>query len=167
MYLVNGQKSVLKKSHQEVWHWNASYDLFSVSIRFFPTVNYSEGLSDYKRCSMTCVIIIIVILALGFIVLFAVLIRKCNERTLALRTRIQSFVVSEPGSVSLEHATEQELEQMDEDGEAILINVKDTNERNSQEPENETKNQRETKEESLTPEVERTSVELNDKGTKD
>lgn len=116
---------------------------------------------------MTCVIIIIVILALGFIVLFAVLIRKCNERTLALRTRIQSFVVSEPGSVSLEHATEQELEQMDEDGEPILINVKDTNERNSQEPENETKNQRETKEESLTPEVEMTSVELNDKGTKD
>lgn len=107
------------------------------------------------------------ILALGFIVLFAVIIRKCNERTLALRTRIQSFVVSEPGSVSLEHATEQELEQMDEDGEPILINVKDTNERNSQEPENETKNQRETKEESLTPEVERTSVELNYKGTKD
>lgn len=103
------------------------------------------------------------ILALGFIVLFAVIIRKCNERTLALRARIQSFVVSEPGSVS----TEQELEQMDEDGEPILINVKDTNERNSQEPENETKNQRETKEESLTPEVERTSVELNDKGTKD
>lgn len=116
---------------------------------------------------MTCVIIIIVILALGFIVLFAVIIRKCNERTLALRARIQSFVVSEPGSVSLEHATEQELERMDEDGEPILINVKDTNERNSQEPENETKNQRETKEESLTPEVERTSVELNDKGTKD
>lgn len=116
---------------------------------------------------MTCVIIIIVILALGFIVLFAVLIRKCNERTLALRARIQSFVVSEPGSVSLEHATEQELEQMDEDGEPILINVKDINERNSQEPENETKNQRETKEESLTPEVERTSVKLNDKGTKD
>lgn len=116
---------------------------------------------------MTCVIIIIVILALGFIVLFAVIIRKCNERTLALRTRIQSFVVSEPGSVSLEHATEQELEQMDEDGEPILINVKDTNERNSQEPENETKNQRETKEESLTPKVERTSVELNDKETKD
>lgn len=84
-----------------------------------------------------------------------------------IRTRIQSFVVSEPGSVSLEHATEQELEQMDEDGEPILINVKDINERNSQEPENETKNQRETKEESLTPEVERTSVELNDKGTKD
>lgn len=107
------------------------------------------------------------ILALGFIVLFAVIIRKCNERTLALRTRIQSFVVSEPGSVSLEHATEQELEQMDEDGEPILINVKDTNERNSQEPENETKNQRETKEESFTPEVERTSVELNDKETKD
>lgn len=107
------------------------------------------------------------ILALGFIVLFAVIIRKCNERTLALRTRIQSFVVSEPGSVSLEHVTEQELEQMDEDGEPILINVKDTNERNSQEPENETKNQRETIEESLTPEVERKSVELNDKGTKD
>lgn len=162
MYLVNGQKSVLKIVTRKY-----GIGMLHMINSLFPTVNYSEGLSDYKRCSMTCVIIIIVILALGFIVLFAVIIRKCNERTLALRARIQSFVVSEPGSVSLEHATEQEFEQMDEDGEPILINVKDTNERNSQEPENETKNQRETKEESLTPEVERTSVELNDKGTKD
>lgn len=138
----------------------------------FSTVNNSEGLSDYKRCSMTCVIIIIVILALGFIILFAVIIRKCNERTLALRNRIQSFIVSEPGSVSLEHATEQELEQMEEEeeeeeGEPVSINITDTSERNSQEPENETKNQRETNEESISQEKEQTSVELNDKRTKD
>lgn len=140
-----------------VWFWFA-----------FSTVNNSEGLSDYKRCSMTCVIIIIVILALGFIILFAVIIRKCNERTLALRNRIQSFIVSEPGSVSLEHATEQELEQMEEEeGEPVSINIADTSERNSQEPENETKNQRETNEESISQEKEQTSVELNDKRTKD
>lgn len=108
------------------------------------------------------------ILALGFIILFAVIIRKCNERTLALRNRIQSFIVSEPGSVSLEHATEQELEQMEEEeGELVLINITDTSERNSQEPENETKNQRETNEESISQEKEQTSVELNDKRTKD
>lgn len=139
---------------------------FRFQFAAFSTVNNSEGLSDYKRCSMTCVIIIIVILALGFIVLFAVIIRMCNERTLALRDRIQSFIVSEPGSVSLEHATEQELEQMEEEGEPVLINVTDTSERDSQEPENETKNQRETKEESISPEVEQPSVELNDKRTK-
>lgn len=109
------------------------------------------------------------ILALGFIILFAVIIRKCNERTLALRNRIQSFIVSEPGSVSLEHATEQELEQMEEEeeGEPVSINITDTSERNSQEPENETKNQRETNEESISQEKEQTSVELNDKRTKD
>lgn len=107
------------------------------------------------------------ILALGFIILFAVIIRKCNERTLALRNRIQSFIVSEPGSVSLEHATEQELEQMEEEGEPVSINIADTSERNSQEPENETKNQRETNEESISQEKEQTSVELNDKRTKD
>lgn len=107
------------------------------------------------------------ILALGFIILFAVIIRKCNERTLALRNRIQSFIVSEPGSVSLEHATEQELEQMEEEGEPVSIDITDTSERNSQEPENETKNQRETNEESISQEKEQTSVELNDKRTKD
>lgn len=107
------------------------------------------------------------ILALGFIILFAVIIRKCNERTLALRNRIQSFIVSEPGSVSLEHATEQELEQMEEEGEPVSINITDTSERNSQEPENETKNQRKTNEESISQEKEQTSVELNDKRTKD
>lgn len=127
----------------------------------------SEGLSDYKRCSMTCVIIIIVILALGFIVLFAVIIRKCNERTLALRTRIQSFIVSEPGAVSLEHANEQELEQMEEEGEPILINVPDTSERDSKIPEKQMKLNRETREKSMSPEVEETDVEINKKGTND
>lgn len=157
-----------KKGHQRLWHLNALIDktMFGFDL-LFSTVNNSEGLSDYKRCSMTCVIIIIVILALGFIILFAVIIRKCNERTLALRNRIQSFIVSEPGSVSLEHATEQELEQMEEEGEPVSINITDTSERNSQEPENETKNQRETNEESISQEKEQTSVELNDKRTKD
>ena len=68
------------------------------------------------------------ILALGFIILFAFIIRKCNERTLALRTRIQSFLVSEPGSITLERADdfEPEVINLDEEGDPILINVTKT-----------------------------------------
>lgn len=48
--------------------------MFYMINLFFFIVNYFEGLLDYKRCFMMCVIIIIVILVFGFIVLFVVII---------------------------------------------------------------------------------------------
>ena len=95
---------------------------------FYLAVHGTGIISDYKRCTMTCIIIIIVILALGFIVLFAFIIRKCSERTLALRTRIQSFIVSEPGSITLERADdfEPEVINLDEEGDPILLDVTKT-----------------------------------------
>lgn len=99
--------------------------LFAIYSLFYLAVHGTGIISDYKRCTMTCIIIIIVILALGFIILFAFIIRKCNERTLALRTRIQSFIVSEPGSITLERADdfEPEVINLDEEGDPILLNV--------------------------------------------
>ena len=102
--------------------------LFAMYSLFYLAVHGTGTISDYKRCTMTCIIIIIVILALGFIVLFAFIIRKCSERTLALRTRIQSFIVSEPGSITLERADdfEPEVINLDEEGDLILLNVTKT-----------------------------------------
>ncbi|XP_062569987.1 uncharacterized protein LOC134232026 [Saccostrea cucullata] len=57
---------------------------------------FPDPVSDVQRCSLACIIIIIVIFALGFIVCCSLVIRKCIEKTYLLRSRIQSFIVSVP-----------------------------------------------------------------------
>ncbi|XP_061180394.1 uncharacterized protein LOC133188940 [Saccostrea echinata] len=90
-----------------------------------------DTVSSLNRCSLACIIIIIVILALGFIVFCSVIIRKCIERTYVLRSRIQSFIVSAPVSGGTDSGEDQK--RVDNRGTSLVINkYRNSNERTSQ-----------------------------------
>jgi hypothetical protein len=63
------------------------------------------------------------VLALGFIILCAVVLRKCNEKAYELHSRIQSFVVSEPGSIVLD-TSDSEPGDIDDRSEVVFIKIR-------------------------------------------
>lgn len=66
-------------------------------------------------------------LALGFIVLCAIILRKCHERARALQSRIQSFIVSEPGSLALD-TSDSEAGDTDDGSGPVYIKVRSSSE---------------------------------------